>query len=46
MAENGRQGRKVPIEVAKLYSAAGAFVHWRPESELPEADQYALVYEE
>jgi hypothetical protein len=47
MQEDGKsKGRKISIADAQVISQTQAgLVWWRPEPELPEAEQYALAYE-
>jgi hypothetical protein len=47
MQEDGKsQGRKISIaEACTLSTTQPGLVWWRPEPELPETEQYALVYE-
>jgi hypothetical protein len=47
MQEDGKsKGRKITIEEAVTLSATQpGLIWWRPEPALPEAEQYALVYE-
>jgi hypothetical protein len=47
MQEDGKsQGSKISIaEACTLSTTQPGLVWWRPEPELPETEQYALVYE-
>lgn len=45
MIQNLDSGRRVSISEAQEMSQAGTFIHWRPESNLPEREQYALAFE-
>jgi hypothetical protein len=39
------QGRRISLEEAKkLASEESVLIHWRPEENLPEPEQYALSY--
>jgi len=47
MQEDGKsEGRRISIEEAKkIATTQSGLIWWRPEPELQEDEQYALVYE-